>query len=146
MTNLSHVPPVLLPLLPELAESLEACLSACRVALQGGDALAAAGQAHAVKGAAMRFGLPDLAVAAGKLDECCRELAQASAGQAQSGRDEAQGGRGQAQAQGAEGQAQGVGMSDQGQCTATDSLESLAALTKVDDGVAALRAALRTDS
>jgi len=78
MTMLSQVPRVLRPLLPELAESLGEYLGQARAALEGGDASAAATAAHAVKGAAMRFGLPDLARTAGELEECCRALPQAT--------------------------------------------------------------------
>lgn len=74
MTMLSQVPDVLRSLLPELAESLGEYLGQARTALEGRDGPAAAAAAHAVKGAAMRFGLPAMAEAAGELEERCRGL------------------------------------------------------------------------
>ncbi len=73
MTMLASVPEVLRSLLPELAESLGEYVGQAGGALTRGDALAAADAAHAVKGAAMRFGVADLADAAAKFEEQCRK-------------------------------------------------------------------------
>lgn len=74
MTMLSNVLEVLRPLLPELVDSLGDYLRQARQALERGDALVAADAAHAVRGAAMHFGLPAMAHAAGALEDCCRVL------------------------------------------------------------------------
>lgn len=66
---LANVPEALRPLLPELLEVLESSLGAARGALVMGDREAAAREAHALKGACMRFGLDGLAAHAARAEE-----------------------------------------------------------------------------
>jgi HPt (histidine-containing phosphotransfer) domain-containing protein len=75
---LAAVPPALVPLLGELLDALRQTLADARSALARSDARSALARsdaqalreaAHALKGAAMRFGLPALADAAARAEE-----------------------------------------------------------------------------
>ena len=66
---LAAVPPALVPLLGELLDALRQTLADARSALARSDAQALREAAHALKGAAMRFGLPALADAAARAEE-----------------------------------------------------------------------------
>lgn len=66
---LAAVPPALVPLLGELLDALRQSLADARDALTRSDAQAVQESSHALKGAAMRFGLPALADAAAHAEE-----------------------------------------------------------------------------
>ncbi|WP_043646302.1 Hpt domain-containing protein [Fundidesulfovibrio putealis] len=66
---LAAVPPALVPLLGELCDALRQTLADARDALTSSDMQTLRESAHALKGAAMRFGLPTLADAAARAEE-----------------------------------------------------------------------------
>lgn len=65
---LAAVPAALIPLLGELLDALRQTLADAHSALARSDAQALREAAHALKGAAMRFGLPALADAAARAE------------------------------------------------------------------------------
>jgi len=66
---LAAVPPALVPLLGELCDALRQTLADARAALARSDAQTLREATHALKGAAMRFGLPALADAAARAED-----------------------------------------------------------------------------
>jgi HPt (histidine-containing phosphotransfer) domain-containing protein len=66
---LRAVPEVLKPLLPEVCTALRESLAAADDALNRGDGEGARSAAHGLKGAAMRFGLDELAALAARAEE-----------------------------------------------------------------------------
>ena len=69
---LEALPEVFRPLLPELLDALASSLDDARQALSRGNLAAAAGAAHGLKGACMRFGLEEMARGAALAEEAAR--------------------------------------------------------------------------
>jgi len=66
---LAAVPPALVPLLGELCDALRQTLADAHSALARSDAQTLREASHALKGAAMRFGLPSLADTAARAED-----------------------------------------------------------------------------
>lgn len=79
---LEALPEVFRPLLGELLEALASGLDEASRAVSRGDMAAAAGAAHGLKGACMRFGLEEMAGLAALAEEAARSGDGASAGPA----------------------------------------------------------------